>query len=146
MFFLVLLIFSSTFSFFFSLQFLCYKYCTFVVGSSSVKRNPGKTSDKFVICYSFPSSDIDKFERRRNRRIIVYGSVTRYGPRNGLNSRTRVHASISKFAADRRTSEQKNRTFNKSGVTLIRGSSRKHKIHVFSPSKVRGSRQRGSAE
>ena len=44
--------------------------------------NPGKTNDKFVtlLMISIRWYRTDEFNGKRNRRIIVYGSVTRYGP------------------------------------------------------------------
>ena len=47
------------------------------------KRNPGKTGDKFYyfLAISIQRYRTDEFERKRKRRIILYDSVTRYGPR-----------------------------------------------------------------
>ena len=36
-----------------------------------------ETNNKFIASRSFLSSDTDEFERKRKRRIVVYGSVTR---------------------------------------------------------------------
>ena len=50
---------------------------------SIFKCNPGKTNDKFImfLIISIQWYRIDEFKRKRKRRIIVYSSVTRYGPR-----------------------------------------------------------------
>ena len=59
---------------------------------SIFKRNLGETNDEFIIYQLFLSSDIIPTSSKRKRRIIVYGSVTRYGPqtscqRNDLTSK-----------------------------------------------------------
>ena len=42
----------------------------------------GKTNNKFVTFQSFLSSDIIPTSLERERRIVVYGSVARYGPQS----------------------------------------------------------------
>ena len=56
---------------------------TFSQFSSTFKCNRDETNDTFVASRSFLSSDYrtDEFRRERERRIVVYGSVARYGPR-----------------------------------------------------------------
>ena len=59
------------------------------------KCNPGETNDEFVASRSFLSGEwyhTDEFERKRNRRIAVYGSVTRYGPRTSCQRNGLINA------------------------------------------------------
>ena len=49
---------------------------------SIFKYKAGKTNNKFITSLSFLSGDIISTSSKRKRRIIVYDSVTRYGPRS----------------------------------------------------------------
>ena len=57
------------------------KLCNIFSVLSTLKYNPDKTNNKFIITsQSFLSGDVILTSSKRKRRI-VYGSVTRYGPR-----------------------------------------------------------------
>ena len=62
--------------------FFLSRVATFLSVLGIFERDPGKRNDKFItfLIISIQRCHADEFERKRKRRIIVYDSVTRYGP------------------------------------------------------------------
>ena len=78
-----------------------------VLNISKYNQIHSKTSNKFVTSQQFLSNDITPTSSKRKRPIIVYGSVTRYGPRISCQRKSRSTRELCLRNVDRVTSSSR---------------------------------------